>query len=107
MRRRFRITRCILTPRASAKPYYFSPAYNLVCYANRDSSVFKEFYGLKDCENLVRGTMRFGGFCEVVTAWKEMGLMNDTPDESLAKGAKEIAWVELTAKLIGSKADEE
>jgi hypothetical protein len=33
--------------------------------------------------------------------------MNDTPDESLAKGAKEITWVELTAKLIGSKADEE
>jgi saccharopine dehydrogenase-like NADP-dependent oxidoreductase len=51
--------------------------------------------------------MRFGGFCEVVTAWKEMGLMNDTPDESLAKGAKEITWVELTAKLLGTKADEE
>jgi len=51
--------------------------------------------------------MRFGGFCEVVTAWKEMGLMNDTPDESLAKGSKEMTWVELTAKLIGSKADEE
>jgi saccharopine dehydrogenase-like NADP-dependent oxidoreductase len=50
--------------------------------------------------------MRFGGFCEVVTAWKEMGLMNDTPDETLSKGAKEITWVELTAKLIGSKADE-
>lgn len=44
--------------RASAKPYYFSPAYNLVCYANRDSSVFKEYYGLKDVKNLVRGSLR-------------------------------------------------
>lgn len=43
---------------ASAKPYYFSPPYNLVCYPNRDSSVFKEFYGLKDAQNVVRGTLR-------------------------------------------------
>lgn len=51
--------------------------------------------------------MRYGGFCEVVTAWKEMGLMNDSADPSLAKGAQPITWVELTAKLLGTKADEE
>ncbi|WVQ95163.1 spermidine synthase [Kwoniella sp. CBS 9459] len=91
---------------ASAKPYYFTPAYNLVAYPNRDSSVFKEFYGLKDVENLVRGTMRFGGFCEVITAWKEIGLLNDTPSDDLSKDASPITWIQLIAKLLGTEAKE-
>lgn len=51
--------------------------------------------------------MRYGGFPEVVAAWKEMGLMSDASDASLAKGAKPITWVELTARLLGVNADEE
>lgn len=93
--------------RRSAKPYYFTPAYNLVCYPNRDSSVFKEFYGLKDVQNLVRGTMRYGGFCEVVEAWKEIGLMSDANVEYLAKGAKPLKWAEFTSQLLGTAANEE
>ncbi|CAD6580672.1 MAG: hypothetical protein TREMPRED_002801 [Tremellales sp. Tagirdzhanova-0007] len=91
---------------ASAKPYFFSPAYNLVCYANRDSSVFKEFYGLKDVQNLCRGSLRYGGFCEVITAWKELGLLTDEPMEYLSRDAKPMTWIELTAKAAGSEANE-
>jgi len=82
---------------ASAKPYYFTPAYNLVCYPNRDSSQFKEFYGLKDIQNLVRGTM----------TWKEMGFLEDTQREDLARDAKAVPWLELTAKVLGVDASEE
>ncbi|RXK42280.1 spermidine synthase [Tremella mesenterica] len=91
----------------SARPYYFSPAYNLVCYPNRDSSAFKEFYGLEDVQNLVRGTLRYGGFCEVIEAWKEIGLMDDTPVEYLQKGAEEITWVQLMGKLLDVGATED
>jgi saccharopine dehydrogenase-like NADP-dependent oxidoreductase len=99
-------TQCSL-PRSSAKPYYFTPAYNLVCYPNRDSSQFKEFYGLKDIQNLVRGTLRYGGFCEVVEAWKEIGLMDDTNVDYLTRDAEPLKWVELTAKLVSAEANEE
>ncbi|WVQ79576.1 spermidine synthase [Cryptococcus sp. DSM 104549] len=91
---------------ASAEPYYFTPAYNLVAYPNRDSSTFKEFYGLKDVENLCRGTMRYAGFCEVITSWKEIGLLSDAQQEYLAKGAEPITWVQLLAKLVGTDATE-
>ncbi|WVW85363.1 spermidine synthase [Kwoniella bestiolae CBS 10118] len=91
---------------SSAKPYYFTPAYNLVAYPNRDSSTFKEFYGLKDVENLVRGTMRYAGFCEVITAWKEMGLLDDTPRDDLAKDAAPVTWLEVIAKSVGVEAKE-
>jgi len=92
---------------SSARPYYFSPPYNLVCYPNRDSTVFKEFYGLKDVENLCRGTLRYGGFCEVVMAWKEIGLMDDTPVDYLERNAAPITWREILAKLLGVDAKEE
>lgn len=92
---------------ASAKPYYFTPAYNLVCYPNRDSSTFKEFYGLKDVQNLVRGTMRFKGFCEVAMAWKEMGFLEDVQQDDLSRDAKAVPWIELTAKVLGVEAKED
>ena len=87
--------------RASAQPYYFNPAYNLVCYPNRDSTPFKEFYGLKDVQNLCRGSMRYGGFCEVVIVWREMGFIDDTQQEYLQRGAPSMTWIQLTAKLLG------
>ncbi|ORY29667.1 Saccharopine dehydrogenase-domain-containing protein [Naematelia encephala] len=92
---------------ASAKPYYFTPAYNLVCYPNRDSSVFREFYNIPECENLVRGTLRYGGFCEVAMAWKEIGLLEDTPVEYLARNASPITWIEVMGKLLSVEATEE
>ncbi|EJT52134.1 chimeric spermidine synthase/saccharopine dehydrogenase [Trichosporon asahii var. asahii CBS 2479] len=90
-----------------AKPYYFTPAYNLVAYPNRDSTVFREFYGIPECENLIRGTMRYGGFCEVVMGWADLGLLNDEQNELVAKGAAPITWLELTAKQLGVPADKE
>ncbi|WOO78372.1 Saccharopine dehydrogenase [NADP(+), L-glutamate-forming] [Vanrija pseudolonga] len=88
-----------------AKPYYFTPAYNLVAYPNRDSSVFREFYNIPEVQNLIRGTMRYGGFCEVVSAWTDLGLLEDTPNPLVAANAAPLTWLELTAKLLGVEAD--
>jgi hypothetical protein len=40
-------------------------------------------------------------------AWKEMGFLEDTPREDLAREAAAIPWVELTAKVLGVEANEE
>ncbi|KAK8854594.1 spermidine synthase [Kwoniella newhampshirensis] len=74
--------------------------------AGKDLIVFKGFYGLKDVQNLVRGTMRYAGFPEVVTAWKEIGLLDDAPQEYLAKDAAPITWRSLLAKSLGVEASE-
>ncbi|ODO11038.1 spermidine synthase [Cryptococcus amylolentus CBS 6273] len=91
---------------STAKPYYFTPAYNLVAYPNRDSTVFREFYNIPEVQNLVRGTMRYAGFCEVITAWKEIGLMSDASVDYLAKGAAPVTWAQILAKLLGVEANE-
>jgi len=49
----------------------------------------------------------FGGFCEVVTAWKELGFLSDKPVDYLSRDAKPMTWVELTAKAAGSEPNEE
>jgi saccharopine dehydrogenase-like NADP-dependent oxidoreductase len=50
---------------------------------------------------------RYGGFCEVVEAWKEIGFMSDEQVEYLDRNAQPMKWVELTAKLVGTDANEE
>lgn len=39
-------------------------------YPNRNSVAYKEIYGLKDAKKVLRGTLRYNGFCTVICAWK-------------------------------------
>lgn len=54
-----------------------NPALSFEGYANRDSVSYKETYGLKDAEKVLRGTLRYRGFCTIVAAFKELGLLKD------------------------------
>jgi hypothetical protein len=42
-----------------------SPSMKLEVYPNRDSTVFMDKLGMKDCETFIRGTFRFKGFSSV------------------------------------------
>ncbi len=43
-------------------------------YANRDSLLYRDAYGLKDIPNLLRGTLRHPGFCDAWSALVRIGL---------------------------------
>lgn len=43
-------------------------------YANRDSLLYRDVYGLKDIPNILRGTIRHKGFCEAWDALIKIGL---------------------------------
>ena len=43
------------------------------CLPNRDSVSYKDVYGLKDATKVLRGTLRYNGFCELINAFKEIG----------------------------------
>lgn len=47
-------------------------------YANRDSLLYREVYGLKDIPNILRGTIRAKGFCDAWAALVKIGLTNGT-----------------------------
>jgi saccharopine dehydrogenase (NADP+, L-glutamate forming) len=43
-------------------------------YANRDSLLYREVYGLSDIPNILRGTIRYRGFCDAWNALVKIGL---------------------------------
>jgi saccharopine dehydrogenase-like NADP-dependent oxidoreductase len=48
-------------------------------YPNRDSTPYKELYGLKDALTVKRGTYRNIGWCETMRAVVNLGLVDETP----------------------------
>ncbi len=47
-------------------------------YANRDSLLYRERYGLGDIPNILRATLRKRGFCEAWSALVKIGLTDDS-----------------------------
>ena len=45
-------------------------------YANRDSLLYRDIYGLSDIPNILRGTVRSKGFCDAWAAIVKIGLTN-------------------------------
>lgn len=62
-------------------------------YANRDSLVYRDLYGLQDADTLIRATLRFPGFCEAWHAIARLGLPNENlviPDLSRRSWAEVV-----------------
>jgi saccharopine dehydrogenase-like NADP-dependent oxidoreductase len=53
---------------STAKLYFISSAFAFVVYPNRDSVLFKEWYGTPEAETAIRGTLRYQGFPEFIKA---------------------------------------
>ncbi|WMS87452.1 saccharopine dehydrogenase C-terminal domain-containing protein [Pleionea litopenaei] len=70
---------------SSAKPVVVSEELALEGYPNRDSTSYREAYQIPECENLIRGTLRYPGFCDVITAAHKLGLLDikSKPDTNL------------------------
>lgn len=71
-------------------------------YPNRDSMPYKELYGLKDAETVMRGTYRNLGWCETFKKIVDLGLVDETPVE----GLKGLTYGKMMAKIIGGEGAE-
>ncbi|MCK4836124.1 MAG: saccharopine dehydrogenase NADP-binding domain-containing protein [Candidatus Aminicenantes bacterium] len=69
----------------------------LEIYANRDSMPYKDLYGLTDARTVMRGTYRYIGWCETFKKMVDLGLVNDTPIETL----KGNTYRGMMANLVG------
>ena len=90
---------------ATARPYYIMPAFAFVAYPNRDSTPFREWYGIPEAEECIRGTLRYQGFPELVLALVRLGFLDESAQDWLA--SKDLTWSQLTARLVGSSATDE
>jgi saccharopine dehydrogenase-like NADP-dependent oxidoreductase len=53
-------------------------------YPNRDSKPYRDLYGLKDADTIMRGTYRNLGWCDTFKTIVDLGLVDDTPDPALS-----------------------
>lgn len=68
---------------------------NLECYPNRESTSYKSIYGIENIKDIIRGTLRYEGFCHIMQSFKDLGLM-----ETDSGGVKEeITWKDYVLRL--------
>jgi len=48
-------------------------------YPNRDSLQYLKLYGIESAERMLRGTLRYPGWCRTLQAVVELGLLDETP----------------------------
>lgn len=68
----------------------FSVSMKLESYPNRDSLVFQERFGMKDCHTFVRGTLRFAGFSAIISAFHDLGLTSDDKAPTSIKTLRDL-----------------
>lgn len=66
-------------------------------YPNRDSIPYKDLYGLKDAETVMRGTYRYIGWCDTLKKIVDLGLVDDTSRANL----KGKTYKQMMADLVG------
>lgn len=88
----------------AAKPYHIYPGFAFVAYPNRDSSPYKERYGIPEAETIIRGTLRYAGFPEFVRTLVDIGFLSDEPADFLKESTP---WKTAVAKILGSSSEKE
>ncbi|MCK4613413.1 MAG: saccharopine dehydrogenase NADP-binding domain-containing protein [Thermoplasmata archaeon] len=67
-------------------------------YPNRDSLPYKEIYGIEDTDTILRGTLRYPGWCQTLKAIADIGYLSEEPMPELAGKT----FKDLTAYLVGA-----
>lgn len=66
-------------------------------YANRDSIQYRTVYGLRDIPTMLRGTLRYQGFCEAWSVFVTLGL---TDDSFKIKNSETLTYAELVESFL-------
>ncbi|KAK2805320.1 Saccharopine dehydrogenase [NADP(+), L-glutamate-forming] [Emmonsiellopsis sp. PD_5] len=88
----------------TAKPYYIYPGFAFVAYPNRDSTAYKERYQIPEAQTVIRGTLRYQGFPEMVRTLVDMGFLSDAEQDFLKTP---ISWKEATKQVLGATSSNE
>lgn len=69
-------------------------------YANADSLVYKQGYGIPEAKTIYRGTLRYPGWCETICYMNEIGFF-----ETEVKPVSGMTFADVTAALAGFPGD--
>jgi saccharopine dehydrogenase-like NADP-dependent oxidoreductase len=68
-------------------------------YANRDSLSYRHHYGIDDIPTLIRGTLRYQGYCRAWNVFVQIGL---TDDSYRIEKSEDLTYRELVRALLPS-----
>nr|CAD7265330.1 unnamed protein product [Timema shepardi] len=72
----------------------FLPGFDLEGFPNRDSTHYASLYKIaNEAHTVLRGTLRFQGFCDTVQGMQSLGLFDTNPHPALHPKGPEITWV--------------
>ncbi|XP_012281223.1 alpha-aminoadipic semialdehyde synthase, mitochondrial [Orussus abietinus] len=83
----------------------FLPGFALEGFPNRDSTMYRELYGIKDALTVLRGTLRFKGFADTIQGLQLLGLIDPNPHPILHPNGPDITWRFLVCNLLGLESD--
>lgn len=71
----------------------FLPGFALEGFPNRDSTIYKNYYGLQNASTVLRGTLRFRGFSDTILGLQLLGLIDPNQHPILHPNGPDITWV--------------
>ncbi|OXV10124.1 hypothetical protein Egran_02112 [Elaphomyces granulatus] len=79
----------------AAKPYHTGfLGFNFVAYGNRDSTGYRERYNIPEAQTVIRGSLRYAGFPELIKVLVDIDFLSEEEQNFLTEP---IAWKEATA----------
>lgn len=88
---------------ASAKRYTTGYlGYSFVAYPNRDSTPFREKYDIPEAHTVIRGTLRYDGFPQLIRVLVKTGFLSQEVKDFLKPSDKPLQWREATAKILSA-----
>ncbi|XP_045114585.1 alpha-aminoadipic semialdehyde synthase, mitochondrial-like [Portunus trituberculatus] len=84
----------------ATKPYTALPGFNLEGFPNRDSTIYKDLYGIPEASTLLRGTLRFEGFSEICLGLIRLGLFDPNPHPMLHTNGPDVTWKQLLCSQL-------
>ena len=73
---------------------------DLECYPNRNSLLYKDIYGIPEIGTLIRGTLRYPEFCQIMQLAKALGLFN-LDNFEVATGTTWKQYIPLLNGVVG------
>ncbi|CAL8092598.1 unnamed protein product [Orchesella dallaii] len=79
----------------------FLPGFALEGYANRNSLDYKTLYRIPEAHTVLRGTLRYSGFSNMMKGIIKLGLIDPNPHSALHPKGPEITWRQYICSLLG------
>ncbi|KAI9281455.1 saccharopine dehydrogenase [Sporodiniella umbellata] len=76
------------------------PGFAFVGYGNRDSTPYDKRYHIPEAKTILRGSIRYDGFCQLVKALVILGFLSEEEEAHLSANSAEISWRQVVAHAL-------